>query len=399
MSTTFPTSIDSLTNVTDGVDYPEAADINNLNDSVEALEAKVGIDSSAVATSLDYKLKNTSGGHDHDGSDSKKVITTNLDNTGLTVSQLLRVNSAGTAIESSGKTVPTGTIVGDTDTQTLTLKTLTTPVIASFYQDAGKTKLMTTPSTASDTLAAIAATQTLTNKTLTTPVVASLYQDAGKTLLLTMPAATDTLVGKATTDTLTNKTLTTPTLTSPVLNTGLSGTAFLDEDNMASNSATKTVSQQSIKAYVDTAITNVKSALFPIGAIYTAVVSTNPATLLGFGTWSAFGAGKVLVGLNSADTDFDTAEETGGAKTANLAHTHTGPSHTHDVVGNTGYESDQAGATGYNSAGNEFADKNHNHAVSIASAAGGTGATGSGGSATQSIMNPFIVVYFWKRTA
>ena len=61
-----------------------------------------------------------------------------------------------------------------------------------------------------------------------------------------------TLVG---TQTLTNKTLTTPTLTSPVLNTSLSGTAFLDEDNMASNSATKAASQQSIKAYVDANIT------------------------------------------------------------------------------------------------------------------------------------------------
>jgi len=63
---------------------------------------------------------------------------------------------------------------------------------------------------------------------------------------VSLPNATDTLVGKATTDTLTNK-----TLTSPVLNTGLSGTAFLDEDDMSSNSATKAASQQSIKAYVD----------------------------------------------------------------------------------------------------------------------------------------------------
>ncbi len=50
--------------------------------------------------------------------------------------------------------------------QTFTNKTLTTPVVASFYQDAGKTKLMTVPNTASDTLCAIAATQTLSGKTL-----------------------------------------------------------------------------------------------------------------------------------------------------------------------------------------------------------------------------------------
>ncbi len=54
--------------------------------------------------------------------------------------------------------------------------------------------------------------------------------------------------------TLTNKTLTSPTITSGVLNTAISGSAFLDEDNMASNSATKLASQQSIKAYVDSAV-------------------------------------------------------------------------------------------------------------------------------------------------
>jgi hypothetical protein len=48
--------------------------------------------------------------------------------------------------------------------------------------------------------------------------------------------------------------LTNKTLTSPVINTAISGTAFLDEDNMASDSETKVASQQSIKAYVDTEV-------------------------------------------------------------------------------------------------------------------------------------------------
>jgi len=75
------------------------------------------------------------------------------------------------------------------------------------------------------------------------------------TRTLTVPDVSDTLVLLAATQTLTNKTLSSPTLTSPVLNTGISGSAFLDEDDMASNSATKLASQQSIKAYVDTQIT------------------------------------------------------------------------------------------------------------------------------------------------
>jgi len=120
---------------------------------------------------------------------------------------------------------------------------------------------------------------TLTNKTLTSPVLNTptvgtsltlnedatiifegATDDAYETTLtvtdptadrtITLPNATDTLVGKATTDTLTNK-----TLTSPVINTAISGSAFVDEDDMSSNSATKVASQQSIKAYVDAQLT------------------------------------------------------------------------------------------------------------------------------------------------
>jgi hypothetical protein len=70
----------------------------------------------------------------------------------------------------------------------------------------------------------------------------------------TLPDASGAIVLETNSDTSTSKTLTTPTITSAILNTGVSGSAILDEDNMASNSATKAATQQSIKAYVDDSI-------------------------------------------------------------------------------------------------------------------------------------------------
>ena len=113
------------------------------------------------------------------------------------------------------------------------------------------------------TVTTLTGSQTLTNKTLTTPIISSI----SNTGTITLPTSTDTLVGKATTDTLTNK-----TLTSPVLNTTISGTAFKDEDTMSSDSATAVASQQSIKAYVDAK---------PIGDITSVVAGTG---LTGGGT-------------------------------------------------------------------------------------------------------------------
>ena len=95
------------------------------------------------------------------------------------------------------------------------------------------------------TVATLTGSQTLTNKTLTTPVISSI----SNTGTITLPTSTDTLVGKATTDTLTNK-----TLTSAVLNGTISGTSIKDEDNMSSDSASHLATQQSIKAYVDSQV-------------------------------------------------------------------------------------------------------------------------------------------------
>ena len=167
----------------------------------------------------------------------------------------------------------------DLDAQTLTL--------------AGGTGIDTTGSAQTmtfaidSTVATLTGSQTLTNKTLTTPIISSI----SNTGTVTLPTSTDTLVGRATTDTLTNKTLTSPTLTSPVLDTAISGTAFKDEDTMTSDSATSVASQQSIKAYVDTQV-----ATIPTGDI-TAVVA---------GTGLSGGGTSGSVTLNADVTDSST---------------------------------------------------------------------------------------------
>lgn len=121
---------------------------------------------------------------------------------------------------------------------------------------------------------------------------------------------------------------------------------------------------------------------YPIGSIYiNAANSTNPGTLLGFGTWSAFGAGRVMVGLDGTDTDFDTAQETGGEKTHVLSIAEM-PAHTHNV---TQRAAGPAGA-GWFWVGD--------------GGSGGTYATSSqGGGSAHNNVQPYIVVYMWRRTA
>ena len=99
---------------------------------------------------------------------------------------------------------------------------------------------------ATDTLIGKATTDTLTNKTIdldANTLTGSLSE-------FNSALQGDSFMTLADTQTLTNKTFTTPTITSGVFNTGVSGSAFKDEDNMASDSNTAVASQQSIKAYV-----------------------------------------------------------------------------------------------------------------------------------------------------
>ena len=155
-------------------------------------------------------------------------------------------------------------------------------------------------------------------------------------------------------------------------------------------SAGTNTTQAASTAFVTAAVAAVDQAtinahVYPVGSIYTAVVATNPATLLGVGTWTAFGAGKVLIGIDSGDTDFDTVLETGGSKTD--SHTLTiaeMPAHTHTTT--TGSGGGSSSATSQTQSTN-----------SVGTSA--TSSTGGGGAHTHDIVQPYIVVYMWRRTA
>jgi hypothetical protein len=178
---------------------------------------------------------------------------------------------------------------------------------------------------------------------------------------------------------------------------------------------------------------------WPIGSVFLSVVATNPATLLGFGTWSAFGAGRMLVGLDSGDGDFDTAEETGGAKThshavgtiapnahsgtavgAHASHTHTYsqvPDHVHvqrcqggTTASTTGTHIMTSTATGGSIRSSGQSTLNPTSASNPGTTDGPSASlthsvtqpsdhTMSGSTATASGLPPYIVVYMWKRTA
>lgn len=159
--------------------------------------------------------------------------------------------------------------------------------------------------------------------------------------------------------------------------------------------------------WADTLVDAVKamgSTLYPIGSIYTnATVSTNPSTLLGFGTWVAFGAGRVPVGVDAAQTEFDTLGETGGAKTNTLTQGNL-PS------GVTGFLTMHSTATGTNLAnavGGVFSASSTNANTYRDGGSANTGASSLGGlnfnlggsSTAVNNLQPYITVYMWKRTA
>ena len=158
--------------------------------------------------------------------------------------------------------------------------------------------------------------------------------------------------------------------------------------------------QVATTAFVQTELGTITAAVvnalvYPVGSIYfNMAVATNPATLLGVGTWVAYATGEVLVGFEASGT-FDALDESLGAETASAATTgsHTlttaeTPAHTHTYLR---YDGDGSSGTSIQAAGN------YDGTVTSSSTGGGTGHTHT--TPAVSTLQPSVTVYIWKRTA
>jgi len=168
----------------------------------------------------------------------------------------------------------------------------------------------------------------------------------------------------------------------------------IDLVHMSSNSVD---SNQYVDGSIDKVhlATEVLQASYPVGSIYmNASDSRNPsnAALLGFGTWAAFGAGQVPVGINSGDNDFDAVgsgqntNETTGAKTVTL-NVNQIPSHTHGVT------TDSTDEAGFIDSANRWSKSNGSVSTNRTVTSNSTG-----GGQSHTNLQPYVVVYMWKRT-
>ena len=137
-------------------------------------------------------------------------------------------------------------------------------------------------------------------------------------------------------------------------------------------------------------LAQVMLSIYPVGAIFTSSNSTNPSTLFG-GTWEAYGAGRVLVGKASSGT-FATAGATGGSETHTLtvaqmpSHTHTQDPHSHTIPSaesGADFATTRPGGYGNTLTTSSTTATNQN----------------TGGGEAHNNLQPYIVVYMWRRTA
>ena len=142
-------------------------------------------------------------------------------------------------------------------------------------------------------------------------------------------------------------------------------------------------------------------ASHPIGSLFETTVSTNPGTLYG-GTWAAWGGGRVPVGVNTADNDFNTVEKTGGKKTER-----------HEFkIGYKGYYGTAVGSDDNMIQAYKYSTSSYGTYAYEGSTQAGVNAgiqasantrdvaqaSSTGDTSETSIVQPYITCYIWKRT-
>ena len=141
--------------------------------------------------------------------------------------------------------------------------------------------------------------------------------------------------------------------------------------------------------------------IYPVGSIYISMNGTNPGEIWG-GTWVPWGSGRVPVGINGGDTDFNTVGKTGGSKSSVASHTHTFSASWggRPTDNNSAYDT-QWGGTNFSVSQNS---STVNRVLSTVSSAkryldyvlsGSTSTTGT----SNGNLQPYITCYMWHRTA
>lgn len=181
----------------------------------------------------------------------------------------------------------------------------------------------------------------------------------------------------------------------------LSENITLTYSDVGAVSDTTTINGQPLEGNV---VINVESnflAAYPVGALFFTTISTNPGTLYG-GTWAAWGGGRVPVGVNTADSDFNTVEKTGGKKTER-----------HEFkVGYKGYYGTAVGSDdnmiqAYKYSTSSYGTYAYEGSTQASVNAGIQASTNTrdvaqasstGDTSETSIVQPYITCYIWKRT-
>jgi len=181
--------------------------------------------------------------------------------------------------------------------------------------------------------------------------------------------------------------------------TGLTSVSSAVNFSGAATAVTQSASDNSTKLATTAFVQAVLQVVYPVGALYTSTLSTNPNSLLGFGTWVAYAAGRTLVGVGTGtDINSNTLVVTGGGTGGEYTHILTTPempSHTHYDYGHQHlftawyFGPGSSGAPGGANLGQGTTNTTTGYA----------NLQNTGGGGAHNNTQPYIGVYIWQRTA